>query len=174
MNWIKRLVRSLVLSTREQTLLALASRRADLERVLAEGVVLTTEQKTLLYTERRTLLRAMLSREQWTVLASLEKPDRFTEGAGFTAEDADALQKFFESPLWAKVDLAMINWLQQRAQEAIQAAPEQMIAAGKFAHGCRAGFEMTKTISRLAAAKRSEPEDPDAPTAATGLEQHQP
>lgn len=170
MNWLKKLF----LNGRERELLERGILPTpDMLDVLERGRMLTPAEKTLLDAPRETVLRAMLSSEQWAVVSALEKPDTFLRDVAFEKTEADALEQFFKSPLWAKVDVAIINWLQQQAQQAIAAEPAQMIAAGKFAHGCRAGFEMTKSISRLAAAHRSEPEE-DAPTAAAGLAQHQP
>lgn len=175
MKWLSQILRRFVLTPEEQVRLKHGRLlNAEEMRRVHEGVVLTPEQKTLLDADRATVLRAMLSPEQWQLLEALEKPATFLADVTFEPNEADALEQFFRSPLWAKVDVAVINWTQQQAQKAIGAAPEQMVAAGKFAYGCRAGFEMTKSISRLAAAKRSEPEDTDATTAAAGLEQHQP
>lgn len=145
---------------------------AELAR-LRFGRVLTADQETLIEADRKTVLRAMLSPEQWQIVESLEQPDKFLPDVTFTETEAAALEQMFLSPLWAKLDVAMINWTQQRAQEAIAADVTQIVAAAKFAHGCRAGFAMTKTISRLTAAKSSQPEE-ETPTAAADLEHHTP
>lgn len=135
--------------------------------------LLAPDERALLGASRATVLRGLLSPEQWALVEAMERPDRFLPDVTITKSDADHWQAALTSPVGVKVDTAMINWIQQQAQRAIGAPGAEVLAGAKFALGCRAGWEMGKTISRLAAAPRSEFEE-DAPTAAAHLAQHQP
>lgn len=142
-------------------------------KTLLKKLILTRDEQTLLTASREVLLRSMLSPEQWAILESMERPERFRPDIPITKEDADAWESALRSPVGLKVDTAMVNWLQQQAQRAIGAPSPEVVAGAKFALGCRAGWEMAKTISRLAVAQNSESEE-DAPTAAAALDRHQP
>lgn len=137
----------------------------NLLRLALANWILTQDQKTLLNASRETLLRSMLSPEQWQIVAALDKPDRWMPDPIITPTEAQQWGSLLASPLMLKLDVAMINWTQQQAQTAIGAPASEMIAAGKFALGCRAGWQMAKTLSRLAAAEGSEPEDDASPAA---------
>jgi hypothetical protein len=141
-------------------------------RQLLRKWVLTPDERTLVDADRDTVLRAMLSPEAWRLVESARRAGRYQPAPTITQEDAEAWETAMRSEVGLKVDTAMINWLHELAQRAISAAPADVLAEAKFALGCRAGWEMGKSISRLAAAQSSAPED-DA-TAAPDLEHHQP
>lgn len=137
-------------------------------KTFLKNLFLSADERRLLNASRETVLRAMLSPEQWAIVSALERPDRWMPDPQITAQEAAQWGQLLATPLMLKLDVAMHNWTQQQAQMAIGAPASEMVAAGKFAHGCRAGWEMAKTLSRLAAAEGSTPEDDD-PTASAPL-----
>lgn len=156
---LKNRLRRLILDPREQEL-------------LAHGRVLTAEQTTLLDADRQTVLRAMLAPEHWQLLRALETALRQQDAPKITKAEADGMGQFFASPLGLKIDATMNNWLVQQAQNACSAPSAEIVAHAKFAWGCRAGWEMAKTISRLAAADSSAEDGPT--TGGSSLDQLNP
>lgn len=106
------------------------------------------------------------------LLAGLSAPHRWMPDEPITREEALAWEAFILSPLGRKLDLAMIQWAQQQAQDAVARPGEQLAHSAGFARGCMAGWQMAKTLSRLAQDAMSP--EPDDATARAGLAQHQP
>lgn len=122
---------------------------------------------------RKAILRRLLNPAQLAVVKALDQPDRWMPDAGLTAIEAEAWASLLRTPLLLKIDHAMINWMQQEAQRALLAPQEHLARQAGMALGCRAGWEMAKTLSRLAAATGDQTE-PTAPTAAATLDHLQP
>lgn len=114
--------------------------------------LLTADERTILEAPRDTVLRAMLSANEWHVLQAMRMPVLPVAEPTFAKGDAEALAQFWRSPLGLKTDAAMNNWLIQLGQAALSAPPEHIETHAKFAWGARSGWEMGKTISRLVAA----------------------
>jgi hypothetical protein len=136
-------------------------------------VFLTADERTLLEAPRDTVLRAMLLPEELRILEAVETARRFAADPEVSKEDAEAWEKALRTPVGLKADTAMINWLHQQAQAALMERPDALVAQAKFALGCRAGWEMGKSILRLVAAKSDASEDA-ADTAAATLDHLKP
>jgi hypothetical protein len=122
----------------------------------------------------KTLLRGwVLTATEAALLEAVGQAQVYRPDPQLSQEDAEAWEAALRSPVGLKVDTAMINWLHQLAQRAIAMPSAEVLAEAKYALGCRAGWEMAKSIPRLAAAPSSKPED-DASTAAAPLAQHEP
>jgi len=121
---------------------------------------LTADERLLLEAPRRTVLRAMLMPEELRLLEAIETARRYAADPEVTKEDAEAWEKALRTPVGLKADTAMINWLHQQAQQALMAPSAELVASAKFALGCRAGWEMGKSILRLAGAHSGNPEEP--------------
>ncbi|EIQ00737.1 hypothetical protein OpiT1DRAFT_05292 [Opitutaceae bacterium TAV1] len=129
---------------------------------------------TFLKLLRRLLLRRLLTADEAMLFDSLQKPYRWMPDAPMTSKEGEEWERFLvASELGRKLDIAMVNWAQQQAQVAIGAPADQVAGAAGFARGCMAGWQMAKTLSRLAATDGGNSE-PDATTAAAGLEHLQP
>jgi hypothetical protein len=135
--------------------------------------VLTEDERTLLQSPRETVLRALCSREEWRILSAVRAAKPYVDMPPVTDSEQRAWASTIRGPLGMKVDAAMINWLHERAQAALMESPETLVAQAKFALGCRAGWEMGKSILRLVAAKSDTPEEADH-TAAADLEHLKP
>lgn len=135
--------------------------------------VLTPEEQTLLAASDASLLRALLNDHEYRLLQAARAAAHYQPEPEITEEDARAWEEALRTPVGLKVDTAMINWLQTEAQRAIAAQSSEVLASAKYALGLRAGWEMAKSLPRLAAAQSSKPED-SAPTAAPGLDRHLP
>lgn len=136
-------------------------------------VFLTADERTLLEAPRATVLRAMLLPEELRILEAVETARRFATDPEVSKEDAEAWEKALRTPVGIKADTAMINWLHQQAQQALMAPSAELVASAKFALGCRAGWEMGKSILRLAGAQSGKPEEP-GDTASRVLAQYEP
>ena len=123
---------------------------------------------------RRFILRRLLTPAQLQLVDALERPDRWMPDVPITKDEAEAWGKLLASPTLVKIDHAMINWQQQEAQRALLAQGDDLARQAGFALGCKAGWQMAKTLSRLAAADSSQPETDGAPTAAPTLEHAMP
>lgn len=115
----------------------------------------------------------VLNPQQLEVVIALDRPDRWMPDEPLTPEEGEAWEKILLSPVGRKVDLALCNWAQQQAQYAIAQPAHEVLRAAGFARGCRAGWEMAKTLSRLVAAQGDQSEE-FADTAGGSLERHQP
>lgn len=122
---------------------------------------------------RAYFLRRWLTPAQLAVVTALDRPDRWQPDAPITPDEARNWEATLSSPLGIKIDHAMINWMQQEAQRALFAPTAEIARTVGFAAGCRAGWQMAKTLSRIAAPNDGTPET-TSPTADAGLEQHQP
>ena len=115
------------------------------------GLILTPAERTRLKYGR------VLRRDENEVLAGYNAPWRWSATDALTEEEAKAWAATLANPVLQKVDRVMNNWLIDQAQMAL-GAPDVVRQAG-FARGMRAGWEMAKTLSRLAPAPGPENED---------------
>jgi hypothetical protein len=122
---------------------------------------------------RAFLLRRLLNPAQRTIVEALDRPDRFIGDTSLTNDDAKNWGAMLAGPLGVKIDHCMINWLQQEAQRALFAPTAEIARTVGYAAGCRAGWEMAKTLSRIGATESAATED-TSPTADAGLAHHQP
>lgn len=120
--------------------------------------LLTADERLIIEAPRETVLQAMMSPEDWRVWQAIRTAHRYTADPVVTKEDAEAWEQALRTEIGLKADLAMINWLHQQAQAALQAPTAEVVASAKFALGCRAGWEMGKSILRLAVAHNGESE----------------
>jgi hypothetical protein len=125
-------------------------------RKLLRRWLLTADERLLIEAPRETVLRAMMAPEEWRVLAAVRAAQGYQVDPAVTKEDAEAWEALLRAPLGLKADTAMINWLHGQAQQALLAPTAEVLASAKFALGCRAGWEMGKSILRLAAAHSGE------------------
>lgn len=125
--------------------------------------------KAVLNLIRGWLLAKLLRPDQLALVQSLDAPDRFMPDVPLTAKEAEQWGQLLATPLMLKVDTAMINWTQQQAQVALGVPTPEVVRQAGFAMGCRAGWNMAKTLSRLPVAN-DEQSGATATTPATGLE----
>jgi len=124
---------------------------------------------------RRAILRRLLNPAQLALVDALEQPDRWQPDVPITKDEAESWGKLLTTPTLLKIDHAMINWQQQEAQRALLAQGDDLARQAGFALGCKAGWQMAKTLSRLAAADSCGPAGPaGALTAAPTLEHAMP
>ncbi len=122
---------------------------------------------------RKKILRRLLRPEQLAIVSALDRPAPFKNVAPLNEDEAKNWGGMLASPLGLRVDEAMYSWINTLAQGAIMAPSEEVLAQAKFAAGCRAGWEMAKTISRMHGAE-AEQTDERSDTAVEPIEQHQP
>jgi hypothetical protein len=161
---IKQFLRRLIFTQKE-----LADLQRSHEARALEALAAVASQKAI---NRARVLMALSPIERQLVEA-LEKPYRWQADEPLTPAEGEQLKAFLGSPMGMKIDVCMVNWAQQQAQCALGAPADQIQNASGFARGCMAAWQMTKTLSRLAAAQGGKSE-PDAPTAAAELEHFQP
>lgn len=125
--------------------------------------------KAFLNLFRAWLLAQLLRPDQLAVVQALDAPDRFLPDPALTPAEAEQWGAMLQSPLMLKIDTAMINWTQQEAQRAIGFPTAELARQAGYAMGCRAGWSMAKTLSRLPVAK-DEQTGAEATTPAEGLE----
>lgn len=140
---------------------------------LLRRCLLTKDERTLLDAPRRTVLRAMMSEHEQAWLAALHAAKTTPIPVNFNAQERDGWEAALRSPTGLKIEQAMHAWLLQLQTQTISAPSAEIVERAKFAWGARAGFEMHKAITRLAAAPSSEPESTDA-TDVGSLDQHHP
>jgi hypothetical protein len=153
-------------------------------RTLARRVVMTREELGLL-AERDEIMRdlkflgksqvrlAKKDRVARTIVAAVMAPQRYLPDEPLTAKECEAWEGILVSPVGVKIDTAMINFCQQQAQAACAVAADQLPHAAGVARGCLIGWQMAKTLSRIANAQDGDTET-DPTTAQAGLAQHQP
>lgn len=138
------------------------------------NLVLTADERILLDAPRETVLRAMLSRDEARILDAVATAQKYAADPSVTKEDAEAWAAALRTPVGLKADTAMINWLHQQAQQALMQPTAELVASAKFALGCRAGWEMGKSILRLAGANSGKSEEAGDDTAHRLLAQLEP
>jgi hypothetical protein len=99
------------------------------------------------------LLRLLLNPQERALIQGLRKPAPARVIAPLTPDECKRWAEVLRSPLGTRIDVTMINWIHDRAQHAIAQPSAETLAWAKFAYGCRAGWEMAKTLSTTAAAQ---------------------
>lgn len=113
-------------------------------------------------------LARLLTRDQHALITALERPERWQPDEPLTEIECEQWAALLRTPLLRKLDIAMINWLQQEAQRAIYTPTPEAGRQCGFAAGARASWEIAKTFSRAPAASDGQSET-DATTAAPSL-----
>lgn len=145
---------------------------ALLKAVLRSWVLTRDEKELLAETPRavQQLLDRVLRFDQRAVVQALAEPVRWQpEVEPVTASDASAWGAAMLSPVGRKMDVVMINMVQDHAQRAIQSPAAELHRAAGFAAGFRASWETAKSLSTIAGADAGTTED-GADTGATNLE----
>lgn len=160
---LRQLLRPLVLTRAQRTELAMsAAQRADLAAARrAERQAISREWAI-----------AALRPEERRLLEAINSPARWMPDEALTPDDAAKWAGVLASPIGLKIDIAMHNWTTQQAVAATGTPGHDLQHACGFARGCIAGWQMAKTLSRIANAPVGQPEA-DADTTRAGLEHHQ-
>ena len=127
----------------------------------------------MIATLRQWILAKLLRPEQLALVEALDAPVRWMPIQPLTDDEMQKWEQVVTSPLGLRIDLTVGNWALQVQQSALQAPPDQLARQAGYAIGCRAGWEMAKSLSRMTAAEGRQPED-GATTAAPDLDHLQP
>lgn len=122
---------------------------------------------------RDLILARLLTPAQHALVRALDQPERWQPDAKITAAEARNWGAMLASPLGMKLDVSMTNWVQQEAQRALFCPTAEIARTVGFAAGARAGWEMAKTISRMADPQVG-PHEHASPTVDAGLAHHEP
>ncbi|WP_404422932.1 hypothetical protein [Nibricoccus sp. IMCC34717] len=107
------------------------------------------------------------------ILESVKRPYRWIPDPTFDRGEIADWRRLLGTSFGLKIDTAMVNWCQQRAQMAVQAPAGEIEKMAGFALGARVAWETAKSISRMDEAHSSSSE-PEASTVAEGLEHIRP
>lgn len=131
--------------------------------------LLTAAQLNRLAEKPDQTLARVLSAGELQLVQALRAPDRWQPIERITPQEAEAWGAALKSPLLGKLDVAMSNMCQQKAQEACHAESKDIVRLAGYAAGFRGAWAFVKSLSTLTGAPAGESE-PGADTAGSELD----